>query len=334
MLKKYFKLIYSISGIASILIGVILIFFSTYDSYNLVGFGKTLYEFIFGSLTIGTYFMQRVPAYFMGIFYITWGLLSIFTIVSLDKEKIFTKILGMTSCTIALVAILLSRPIRYEIFYILIIIFIIQISLLILSWNKQIFYQIKKDNINKNKILILIKKRKKTIYYFFNIFLTIIFLIIGLTGVLLFLDVYNILKINYDFIPRILVYRFHHWFGIILMILVSIHVDLYWKQIVRYSKIILKKSINKTFSRKTTAYFINIFLLFSFCLVIITGIIKFPGFLPYIGINPLMTPLNEISLIHDWSGLISVILTIIHFIIYIKRITKTTKNIIKTIFIK
>ena len=123
------------------------------------------------------YFIQMLR-YFFFIFYIAWGLLSIFTIVSLNKEKIFTKFLGMVCCTIALVAILLSRPIRYEIFYFLIIIFFIQTSILIFSWNKQIFYHKKNNKIKKNKIITFIKKSKKFIYFFTNILLMIIFLII------------------------------------------------------------------------------------------------------------------------------------------------------------
>ncbi|MCK5301022.1 MAG: DUF4405 domain-containing protein, partial [Thermoplasmatales archaeon] len=70
----------------------------------------------------------------------------------------------------------------------------------------------------------------------------------------------------------------------------------------------------------------NLFLIISFSLVFTTGIIKFPGFLPFIGLNPLSIPLYFITLIHDYSGLTAVILTIFHILLYIKRFLKTTQT--------
>ena len=51
----------------------------------------------------------------------------------------------MISCTFGLVAILLSRPIRYEIFYIISIIWLFQLTILILLWNKLLFLEEKNE---------------------------------------------------------------------------------------------------------------------------------------------------------------------------------------------
>ena len=138
IIKKYFNLIYILSGLIGLITGLILIIFSIFNTNNLEGFGKTIYELIFGSIYIGTYFTQRVPAYIISLFYLIWGSLSILTLFSLKKEKIYTKFLGMTSCIFGLVSILLSRSFRFELFYLIIIIFILQISIIIISWNNKI----------------------------------------------------------------------------------------------------------------------------------------------------------------------------------------------------
>ena len=138
-IKNTFHLSFFISGVTGFILGFSLIYFSFYDNYNLIGTGKILYEMIFGPLYIGTYYMQRVPSYIMGMFYILFALLSILTILIFTKKNNLTRGFGMTSCTVGLVAILLSRPIRYEIFYIVIIIWLFQLVILILLWNKLLF---------------------------------------------------------------------------------------------------------------------------------------------------------------------------------------------------
>ncbi|MCJ2513544.1 MAG: hypothetical protein LN408_03770 [Candidatus Thermoplasmatota archaeon] len=140
-----FIILFVTSGIIDILLGFLLIYFTLYDKYNLIGTGKILYELIFGSLYVGTYYMQRVPSYIMGIFFIIYGLLSFLSTVLLSKKNNLTRGLGMISCTFGLVAILLSRPIRYEIFYIISIIWLFQLTILILLWNKLLFLEEKNE---------------------------------------------------------------------------------------------------------------------------------------------------------------------------------------------
>jgi hypothetical protein len=74
-------------------------------------------------------------------------------------------------------------------------------------------------------------------------------------------------------------------------------------------------------------YVVDIVQLICFITVFITGIIKFPGFLEYFQISSRSIPMNQIKLIHDWSGIIMGILILTHFILNWKWITIMTKRI-------
>jgi len=63
-------------------------------------------------------------------------------------------------------------------------------------------------------------------------------------------------------------------------------------------------------------YIINSLLIIVFILSSFTGLIKFPGLLNSIGLNYISLPFYYINLIHDYSGLILLILIIIHLIIH------------------
>ena len=144
-IRNIFLTLFFISGVSGFILGLLLIIFSFYDEFILVDTGKILYEIIFGPIFIGTYYMQRVPSYIMGMFYILFSILSFITIYLFNKKKDLTRGLGMSCCTVGLVAILLSRPMRYEILYFVTIIWLIQLSLLILVWNKLLYKGIKNE---------------------------------------------------------------------------------------------------------------------------------------------------------------------------------------------
>ena len=78
--------------------------------------------------------------------------------------------------------------------------------------------------------------------------------------------------------------------------------------------------INKT----KMNYWIDIGLLITFLLVTITGIMKWPG----LGVSRLFEniPWREMSLIHDWSGLIMAILVLVHIVLHWNWIIAMTKN--------
>ena len=61
-------------------------------------------------------------------------------------------------------------------------------------------------------------------------------------------------------------------------------------------------------------YIVDVGLIISFLAVFITGIIKFPGLLPYFGIRRGNLPIYEISRVHDWAGVVMGILVFVHIV--------------------
>ncbi|HUU76209.1 MAG TPA: DUF4405 domain-containing protein [Methanoregulaceae archaeon] len=77
-------------------------------------------------------------------------------------------------------------------------------------------------------------------------------------------------------------------------------------------------------NRVMVKYLIDIGLLITFILSFITGIIKFPGFLRFLRTS-LIIPMNWISLIHDWSGIILGVLVLAHIMLNWKWIVTMTR---------
>lgn len=73
-------------------------------------------------------------------------------------------------------------------------------------------------------------------------------------------------------------------------------------------------------------YIIDIGLIVSFMMSFTTAIIKFPGFLPKIGVNPASVPIYQISVIHDWSGIAMGVLVMVHLVLHWKWIVAMTKR--------
>lgn len=72
-------------------------------------------------------------------------------------------------------------------------------------------------------------------------------------------------------------------------------------------------------------YAVSMILIVSFLAVFITGIIKFPGlYLHRYGL-----PMRDITFIHDWSGVLMGILTIVHVLLNRKWIVCMTKAMMK-----
>lgn len=77
-------------------------------------------------------------------------------------------------------------------------------------------------------------------------------------------------------------------------------------------------------------YWIDIGLAISFFICFITGLIKWPGLIKIIGTSAYkVLHLKNISLLHDWSGLIMGLLVIVHLILHWKWIKAMTKKIFK-----
>lgn len=175
--------------------------------------------------------------------------------------------------------------------------------------------------------------QKKILKYVVDLILIVLSIIVGITGVIIFPELLYSLGFNLNSYGKAQVYQIHHWIGLLLFIFAVIHINLHWQWLVAMIKHIIKKTKKKELKsfNKPGIYIVNIALFLSMSLVITTGIIKFPGFLPFLGINLLTVPLNELSLVHDWSGVISVALGLIHIVQHFKWIVSTTKHYIHLI---
>jgi hypothetical protein len=170
--------------------------------------------------------------------------------------------------------------------------------------------------------------KKKIINYSTTLVLIVIFFIVGIIGILIFPGFLKLFGVNLNSLPKVQIYKIHNRLGILLILLLFIHTKLNWKWIVTLSKqFINKKQKNKKSLHNTLNYIISIVLIISYVLLFTTGIIKFPSFLSAIGINLLNVPINEVSLIHDWSGVVAVFLSIVHLILNFNWLKSTTKSL-------
>ncbi len=80
-------------------------------------------------------------------------------------------------------------------------------------------------------------------------------------------------------------------------------------------------------NRAKLNYWIDIALAVSFFLCFITGIIKWPGLVKIIGPLAYRTlHVRNISMLHDWSGLVMGLLVMIHLALHWKWIVSVTKS--------
>ncbi|MBN1923737.1 MAG: DUF4405 domain-containing protein [Nanoarchaeota archaeon] len=63
-------------------------------------------------------------------------------------------------------------------------------------------------------------------------------------------------------------------------------------------------------------------LIISFLSLLITGLIKFPGLINYLGLSYSQIPFGLISKIHDWMGIITSVLIITHLYLNLNFIMK------------
>jgi hypothetical protein len=76
-------------------------------------------------------------------------------------------------------------------------------------------------------------------------------------------------------------------------------------------------------------YWVDIGLAISFFICFITGLIKWPGLIKIIGVSTYkVLHVRNISMLHDWSGLIMGLLVLIHLALHWKWIVCMTKDIV------
>ncbi|MCK5321113.1 DUF4405 domain-containing protein [Candidatus Pacearchaeota archaeon] len=75
-------------------------------------------------------------------------------------------------------------------------------------------------------------------------------------------------------------------------------------------------------------YWIDVGLAISFFICFITGLIKWPGLIRLIGVSAYRTlSFDNISMLHDLSGLVMGLLVIIHLVLHWSWIVSITKSI-------
>jgi hypothetical protein len=80
--------------------------------------------------------------------------------------------------------------------------------------------------------------------------------------------------------------------------------------------------------RNVALYIVDVLLFIFSIIVVITGVIKFPGLLPILKIDPFSLPQAEITFLHDWIGIVLIILTLIHLALNWKWIQAMTNKLI------
>ncbi|NOQ37276.1 DUF4405 domain-containing protein [archaeon] len=83
-------------------------------------------------------------------------------------------------------------------------------------------------------------------------------------------------------------------------------------------------------NRTKLNYWIDVGLALSFFICFITGLIKWPGAIKIIGVSAYKAlHVPNISMLHDWSGLIMGLLVLIHLVLHWEWIVCVTKSIFK-----
>ncbi|HTY14218.1 MAG TPA: DUF4405 domain-containing protein [Methanoregulaceae archaeon] len=82
-------------------------------------------------------------------------------------------------------------------------------------------------------------------------------------------------------------------------------------------------------SRTLAKYCIDLGLFITAIVCIGTGLVKFPELIRYVAISGLILPYNEISFAHDWSGVVLLVLVLIHLAFNGKWLSEMTRRIVR-----
>jgi len=80
--------------------------------------------------------------------------------------------------------------------------------------------------------------------------------------------------------------------------------------------------------RNVLIYIVDIFLLIFSLVVVVSGVIKFPGLLTLLKIDPFSLPQSEITFLHDWIGIALTALTLVHIFLNWKWILAMSKKLL------
>jgi hypothetical protein len=79
--------------------------------------------------------------------------------------------------------------------------------------------------------------------------------------------------------------------------------------------------------RAQLKYIVDVGLAVSFILCFVTGVVKFPGFVRAIGATHRVLPMRDLTLIHDWTGVLMGLLVAVHLILNYRWIVTMTRQI-------
>jgi len=91
--------------------------------------------------------------------------------------------------------------------------------------------------------------KKKIVKYTINLILIIIFIIVGLTGFIIFPELLYSLGFHLNSYGKSQIYQIHHWMGLLFFIFIGLHIDSHWIWLVAKTKHIIKKKKEVTFSQ-------------------------------------------------------------------------------------
>lgn len=89
----------------------------------------------------------------------------------------------------------------------------------------------------------------------------------------------------------------------------------------------LMSEIEVNMKRNALNYWIDLGILISFILTFVTGIIKWPGLIPLIGLDYQKVPMLQLMYIHDFAGVAMGLLSVAHVLLHIKWVIMMTKKI-------
>lgn len=86
--------------------------------------------------------------------------------------------------------------------------------------------------------------------------------------------------------------------------------------------------------RNVLLYIVDIFLFIFSLIVVVSGVIKFPGLLTLLNFDPFSLPQSEITFLHDWIGIALTVLTMVHILLNWKWIMAMSKKLLNRRIIK
>ena len=80
--------------------------------------------------------------------------------------------------------------------------------------------------------------------------------------------------------------------------------------------------------RRALNYVTSVALLITLIIVVVTGVLKFPGLLTTLGMSPFLPP--YVTTLHDWSGITMAFFIILHLLLNWRWLTTMTRHYLRT----